>query len=180
MSPLNLNPAMTGVMNCNHRFIANYRNQWASVLKGNAYKTYAASYDMAIPVGRYDFFGGGISLWGDKAGTSNFATTQGKLSLSYSKRMGGYRQKSHYLVAGIDAGLTQRSIDFLNLRYGTQHNGNGQYDPNLPSYEEGYVNNYTFGDISAGLLWFSMLGKDKSFWLVGAMHLLNRANQSFT
>jgi type IX secretion system PorP/SprF family membrane protein len=84
------------------------------------------------------------------------------------------------LVAGIDAGLTQRSIDFLNLRYGTQHNGNGQFDPNLPSYEEGFVNNYTFGDISAGLLWFSMLGKDKSFWLGGAMHHLNRANQSFT
>ena len=35
-SPLNLNPALTGVMNCNHRIVANYRNQWASVLKSNA------------------------------------------------------------------------------------------------------------------------------------------------
>ena len=33
MSPLNLNPALTGVMNCNHRLVANYRNQWASILK---------------------------------------------------------------------------------------------------------------------------------------------------
>ena len=38
-SPLNLNPAMTGVMNCNHRLVANYRNQWASILKKNAYNT---------------------------------------------------------------------------------------------------------------------------------------------
>ncbi|HNM24595.1 MAG TPA: type IX secretion system membrane protein PorP/SprF, partial [Saprospiraceae bacterium] len=36
MSPLNLNPAMTGVMNCNHRIVANYRNQWSSILKQNA------------------------------------------------------------------------------------------------------------------------------------------------
>ena len=41
MSPLNLNPALTGVMNCNTRFVGNYRNQWASVLKSNAYNTYS-------------------------------------------------------------------------------------------------------------------------------------------
>ena len=32
MSPLNLNPAMTGVMNGNIRLTGNYWNQWASVL----------------------------------------------------------------------------------------------------------------------------------------------------
>ncbi|MBL7808489.1 MAG: type IX secretion system membrane protein PorP/SprF, partial [Saprospiraceae bacterium] len=47
-SPLNLNPAMTGVMNCNHRFVANYRNQWASILKNRAYNTYSASYDQKL------------------------------------------------------------------------------------------------------------------------------------
>ena len=36
MSPLTLNPAMTGVMNCNTRFIGNYRNQWSPVIPGNA------------------------------------------------------------------------------------------------------------------------------------------------
>jgi len=56
MSPLNLNPAMTGVMNCKTRFVANYRNQWASVLKANAYNTYSASYDQKVPVGREDYF----------------------------------------------------------------------------------------------------------------------------
>ena len=59
LSPLNLNPAMTGVMNCNIRLVANYRNQWASVLRSNAYNTYSVSYDQRIPVGRYDYFGWG-------------------------------------------------------------------------------------------------------------------------
>ena len=70
LSPLNLNPAMTGVMNCNVRLVANYRNQWASVLKSNAFNTYSVSYDQRVPVGRYDYFGIGGSFWGDKAGRS--------------------------------------------------------------------------------------------------------------
>ncbi|MBL7775242.1 MAG: PorP/SprF family type IX secretion system membrane protein, partial [Saprospiraceae bacterium] len=110
MSPLNLNPAMTGVMNCNHRIVANYRNQWASVLKQNAYNTYSASYDQKIAVGRYDYFGLGGTFWGDKAGESEFATLQARLSGSYAKKMGGYRRKAHYLVFGADLGVSQRSI----------------------------------------------------------------------
>ena len=98
LSPLNLNPAMTGVMNCNIRMVANYRNQWASVLRSNAYNTYSFSYDQRIPVGRYDYFGIGGTFWGDEAGEANFSTLTGKLSASYSKRMGGYRKQANYLV----------------------------------------------------------------------------------
>ena len=74
MSPLNLNPAMTGVMNCNIRLAANYRNQWASVLRDNAYRTYSVSYDQKIPVGRYDYFGIGGTFWGDRAGANKCTT----------------------------------------------------------------------------------------------------------
>ncbi|MEY4904396.1 MAG: hypothetical protein RLZZ292_2211, partial [Bacteroidota bacterium] len=61
-SPLNLNPALTGVMNCNQRLTANFRNQWAAILRGNAYNTYSASYDQRVPVGRYDYWGVGGTL----------------------------------------------------------------------------------------------------------------------
>lgn len=114
---------MTGVMNCNIRLVANYRNQWASVLRSNAYNTYSVSYDQRIPVGRYDYFGVGGTFWGDRAGEANFSTLTGKLSASYSKRMGGYRSQANYLVVGAEAGVAQRSIDFLKLRWGLQHDG---------------------------------------------------------
>jgi len=181
LSPLNLNPAMTGVMNCNVRLVGNYRNQWASVLKANAYSTYSASYDQKIPVGRYDFFGVGGSFWGDKAGESNFATLQGKLSASYSKRMGGYRKKSHYLVVGADAGVTQRSVDFTKLRWPNQHDNNGGFDPGKETGEEGvlYRPDFIYADVSAGLLWFTVLDDNNNFYLGGAYHHLNRANVSF-
>ena len=172
---------MTGVMNCNVRLVANYRNQWSSVLKANAYNTYSASYDQRIPVGRYDFFGIGGSFFGDVAGESNFSTLQGKLSFSYSKRMGGYRNKSHYLVAGAEAGVNQRSVDFNNLRWPNQHNGNGGHDPTIDPQEIDLYNpNFIFADVSAGLMWFSVFDEDNNFYIGGAFHHLNRANVAFS
>ncbi|MCB0669912.1 MAG: PorP/SprF family type IX secretion system membrane protein [Saprospiraceae bacterium] len=180
MSPLNLNPAMTGVMNCNDRFVVNYRNQWASILRSNAFKTYSASYDRKIPVGRYDYFGVGGTLWGDVAGEADFQTLQARLSGSYSRRMGGNRDLAHYLVAGADVGISQRSIDFLKLRFGSQHDGQGGFDGNLPSGETLARESFTYPDVSAGLLWFTVLNKTNSFFAGAAFHHLNGPDVSFT
>ena len=180
MAPMHLNPAMTGVMNCNARLIGNYRNQWASVLKADAYSTYAFSYDMRMPVGRHDFFGWGFSFWGDKAGSGDLTTLKGKMAGSYSKRMGGYRQKNHYLVVGADAGVAQRSLDFYKLQWGTQYNGDDGHDPTAPSLEDQFdLDNYLYVDLSAGLLWFTVLDENTNFYLGGAFSHLTRANQSF-
>lgn len=177
-SPLNLNPALTGVMNCNQRMVVNYRNQWASILKNNAYNTYSASYDQKIPAGRYDYFGVGGTLWGDKAGASEFATIQARLSGSYAKKMGGYRKKAHYLVLGADLGVSNRSIKSYNLQWPSQNNGNGVFDPSKPG-EDILDPSFLFMDISAGALWFSVLSKESNFYFGGAFSHLNRANQSF-
>lgn len=179
MSPLNLNPAMTGVMNSQVRIVGNYRNQWASVLKSNAFATYSVSYDQKVAVGRYDYFGIGGTFWGDKAGSADFKTLQGRASLSYSKRMGGYRSKNHYLVVGVDGGVSQRSIDFLALQWGSQHDGEGGFDPTLSSGEDFDRDNFLFADLSAGLLWFTVFNERSNFYIGGAFSHLNRANQSF-
>ncbi|MEY4134833.1 MAG: hypothetical protein RL386_1183 [Bacteroidota bacterium] len=180
MSPLNLNPAMTGQMNCNVRLTANYRNQWASILRSNAFRTYSVSYDQRIPVGRYDFFGIGGTFWGDQAGEANFSTYTGKISGSYSKRMGGYRDRANYLVVGAEAGAAQRSIDFLNLRWGTQHDGQGGFDPTIDPQEGRFDrDNFIFADLAAGLLWFMVFEEGANFYLGGAFHHLSRANISF-
>ncbi len=181
LSPLNLNPAMTGVMNCNVRLTANYRNQWASVLKSNAYSTYSVSYDQRIPVGRYDYFGIGGTFWGDRAGEANFSTLTGKLSLAYSKKMGGGRNDGHYLVVGAEGGVAQRSIDFLKLRWGTQHDGLGGFDETADPMEDGFDrDNFIFADMAAGLLWFMVFDKNNNLYLGGSFHHLNRSNQSFS
>ena len=149
MSPLTLNPALTGVMNCNTRIVGNYRNQWASVLGQNAYNTYAVSYDQKMPVGRYDYFGFGGNIWSDVAGSLDFQTLTLKLSGAYSRRVGGDRKKSHYVVVGAEAGVSQRSIDFHNAQWPSQ-NDNGTHDPGIPSGETDLADNFLFADLSLG------------------------------
>lgn len=179
MSPLNLNPAMTGVMNCKTRFVANYRNQWASVLKANAYNTYSASYDQKVPVGREDYFGIGGSLWGDVAGESRFGTTQGRISLSYSKKMAGYRKKASYLVLGVDGGMTQRRISDNDLRWPNQITTNG-FDPLIDPGEAQFNDfDFLFADLGAGILWFSVIDKNTNWYAGAALHHLNQPDVSF-
>jgi len=179
MSPLNLNPAMTGVNNCKTRMVANYRNQWASAIGSNAYNTYSVSYDQKMPIGREDYFGVGGSLWGDVAGESRFGTTQARLSASYSKKMAGYRKKASYLVIGADAALTQRSIDDTDLRWPSQIDPDSGFDPLLASGENLTDFDFIYPDISAGLLWFSVIDEKTNWYLGAALHHLNQPNVSF-
>lgn len=178
MSPLTLNPALTGVMNCNTRIVGNYRNQWASVLGKGAYNTYSVSYDQKLPVGRYDYFGFGGNVWTDVAGSLDFQTLTLKLSGAYSRRVGGDRRKSHYVVVGAEAGASQRSIDYTNARWPAQNN-DGSWDPTLPSGEGDLPSDFLFGDVGLGLLWFSVLNKNSSFYVGGAINHLNQPNLSF-
>lgn len=178
MSPLNLNPALTGVMNCNTRLVANYRNQYASVIKSDAYNTISASYDQKIPVGRSDYFGVGVALYNDVAGATRLGTTQGRVSLSYSKKMGGFRKRAHYLVFGADGGFGQRRLDYSKMSFGNQHDGQGGKDPSIPG-ETFDQKSFLFGDVSAGVLWFSVFDKYNNFYAGLVMSHLNRANMSF-
>ncbi|HJW31076.1 MAG TPA: PorP/SprF family type IX secretion system membrane protein, partial [Saprospiraceae bacterium] len=170
--------ALTGVMNCNTRIVGNYRNQWASVLGRNAYNTYSVSYDQKMPVGRYDYFGFGGNLWSDVAGSLDFQTLTLKLSGAYSRRVGGDRHKANYLVVGAEAGASQRSIDFTNAQWPVQVN-NGEHDPGIPSGETGLKDNFLFGDVGLGMLWFSVINKKKNYYLGAAINHLNQANLSF-
>lgn len=176
-SPLTLNPALTGVMNCNTRITANYRSQWASVLNSNAFRTYSVSYDQKIPVGRADYFGIGGLFWSDVAGQADFGTTTGLISLSYAKKMGGYRKRAHYLSVGANGGVSSRGIDFVKTTWGVQWDGDTQ-NPSIDPGEN-FNNNFLFADVSAGLLWFSVFDEHNSFYFGGAYSHLNRANQSF-
>jgi len=178
-SPLNLNPALTGVMRSNQRFIANYRNQWASALGANAYNTYSASYDTKIPVGTYDYFGIGGSFWGDVAGASRFGQNSARLSTSFSYYVNGGFNSAHYLTAGFDVGLVQRRVRTGDLRWPAQHDGNGGFLNDLSLGETIDNNNITYPDVGLGLMWFSVFDEFNSFYVGIAAAHLNEANVSF-
>ena len=147
MTPLNINPSQAGNFNEDRRVIINYRDQWSSVI-ASPYKTFGASMDMPFKRFENNYFGGGVSVYSDKAGEINLGLTSFNLSIAYHQRL---TQKS-CLSAGLQGGFIQSSVDESQMRFdnqfdGTRHNGN------LSSGET--FNSFSFfkPDFAAGILY---------------------------
>ena len=95
VSNLTLNPATTGVMSCQMRVSAIYRNQWASVAGQYAFNTFGLGVEGKFNAGAYDYVGVGLSAWVDRAGASALTSVQAALSGSYIKKIGGRRANEH-------------------------------------------------------------------------------------
>ena len=173
VSNLTLNPATTGVMSCQMRVSAIYRNQWASVAGKYAFNTFGLGVEGKFNVGKKDYVGAGLSVWVDRAGASAMTSIQAALSASYLKKIGGRRANEHYLVAGAQIGFTQRSIRLDQLRWGTNWDGSA-FNPALPDNEDVFNKSLAVADLSAGLLWFSALDKNNKSNIyagIGFQHL---------
>lgn len=180
-SPLNLNPAMTGVFSGNYRFSAIYRSQWNSVLKDEnvpMYRTFSASYDMRFQVLKNDAVGVGVVFFNDVAGQAKFGTNHVSLTASYIKALN--RDGSNFLTLGVQLGGAYRSIDIAELQFGLQFDGNG-FDPSKLSGEEGKINNdhFWFLDLSTGLFWYYVQKKRTNYWAGVSISHVNQPNQTF-
>src|SRR3990167_3665820 len=82
MSPLTLNPSLSGALN-DLEININYRDQWRSV--ASPYKTFGVGSNLKISKKKSSkgFWAGGVNFFSDKAGDSKMGTTQGNISLAY-------------------------------------------------------------------------------------------------
>jgi type IX secretion system PorP/SprF family membrane protein len=154
-----LNPALTGVTN-NLRATLEYRDQWRSVTV--PYKTFCASFEMKFNQKQWEKGGQGnqfhkklshnlswgISVFSDKAGDGNMGLTQVNLSLSSQVPL----SEKMSVAAGVQGSFSQRSIDYTKLIWPDQYNG-VVYDQNINPNENIAGNNFTYGDLAAGILW---------------------------
>lgn len=150
-SPLNLNPALTGVMNEDLSHFHNYRNQWKSV-SAEPYRTISAAVDGTLPPKRKtnDFFGLGLVVNSDKAGASQLSVNQANLSLSYNKML--VPGSGGMLSLGFQGGVGQRSMSYDGLTWDKQYNG-VRYDPTLSSEESPIGSSLSYLDVSFGADW---------------------------
>src|SRR5258708_16648771 len=109
-APLYLNPGFTGTTN-DHRFIANYRNQWPNIARG--YETFAVSYDYNLH--QYNS-GVGFLASVDKAGTAGMKSTQFNFLYSYKWNVAN----KWVISSGLNFGYAFRSIDLNKLIFGDQ------------------------------------------------------------
>ncbi len=140
----------------------NYRNEWPN-LSGN-YVTYSASYDQYFS----NINGGfGILATHDRQGQGTINTSMLGLIYSYHLRVG----KKFTMLFGARAAWYQKSLDWDKLTFGDM------IDPRRGFiYQTGDVQRggqRGFFDASAGFVGFS-----KNFFFGGAVHHLNKPNES--
>jgi type IX secretion system PorP/SprF family membrane protein len=142
-----LNPAFVGVYKGYERISLLNRNQWIG--SGTQFLT---SYGMAeFTPGRTRqleraYAGIAVSFGNDVGGDSRM--TQKSFGLTASGHLP--LAKGHWLDAGIQTAIQQRSADFSKLLYYSQWNGS-TLDPNVFSGEENDFVNFAFVDASLGL-----------------------------
>src|SRR5258706_15012765 len=86
-SPLTLNPALTGINDCNYRVGAMYRSQWSSV-SPDPYQTPSISFDINNVLQRIIKKGtlsAGALLFNDKAGSRELCNTSLLGSFDYQR-----------------------------------------------------------------------------------------------
>jgi type IX secretion system PorP/SprF family membrane protein len=157
-TPLYLNPAFTG-LTYEHRFAANYRNQWPGISK--TYSTYMASYDYNLS--NLNSGIGGFALQ-DRAGTSNLVTTNGGLNYAYRVKVGKYSEAR----AGVTLAMTQKKIDSRRLVFTDQFINGTSTSFDAPSAEP-----ITYFDMGVGGLFNS-----QNYWVGFAMKHINQPNAS--
>lgn len=147
-SPLYLNPAMTGVFAGNWRLHAQYRTQWKSV----NYKPYnSALISLDIPKGKWGF---GAQIMNFRAGIGNYNVAQGLVSAAYTTPID--KAKGHNISFGLQAGLSQKSIEYQLLSYDNQYttsNGGG-FDQTISSGEDFSGQSIVVPVTNAGIMYF--------------------------
>ncbi|MES2140501.1 MAG: PorP/SprF family type IX secretion system membrane protein [Bacteroidota bacterium] len=153
MTPLLVNPALTGFMGNDHRAILNYKNQWIGMgSSGATYRTGSFSYDTRLLTKKFKagYIGAGINAFKDVAGDLKLGTTQ--LNLSFAGIV--IVNKKQSISGGIQGGYVQKSISTADMKWDSQYDeGSGLFNSSLSSNDVVSIPPHRYGDFSAGLSW---------------------------
>jgi len=181
-SPLNINPAFTGLIEGQYRVNAMYRDQWSTI--GAKYRTASVAADFRYHITGNDFYAFGVKLLSDQAGDGVFKQNYVHVSVSYLKKLFGNRRGySQYISGGVQGGIGQHSIDWGKLWFGNQYDlSSFNIDNSLPTGENEIVTNSgevdLFLDVNAGLLWYSVFNEATSVYFGISMSHLNQPRVS--
>src|SRR3981081_2904220 len=149
VSPLTLNPALTGKFNGNVRVAGNYRDQWPAISK--AFITSTISIDAPVLTGRIspdDIWGVGVMAMTDK--TANGILNSNYLSVSTAYHKGLDEDGRQQLGFGFQGSYATKRLDGSQLKFERELDLNGNWT--LPSDEPiaGRTVNISYFDFNAG------------------------------
>lgn len=168
LTPLALNPALTGASTSELRAGALYRNQWRAVDK--PFSTITAYGDKKIFLKHFDL-GIGLSFLNDRSGPGGLNVVNVFPSVSIQRRFG-----NHNLILGVQPGIVHKKLQDATHPNQYDHS-TGSYTTALPSGESTNAYNTAYFDLNAGLTY--IFRTDKSEFQIGqAFHHLTSPNES--
>ncbi|HQE11650.1 MAG TPA: PorP/SprF family type IX secretion system membrane protein [Flavipsychrobacter sp.] len=177
-APLTLNPANTGLVQCDYRVAVNYRTQWNSV-SSNPYTTVMGTFDMATmkrKLNNGDALGIGVAVYYDKAGAGSYTNLSIGPSLAYHKALGN--EKQHILSLGVQASLVQKSIDFNKLTFEDQFDVSTGGTPYATGEHFGNTD-LTYPDFAAGLSYTGRINEHATAYAGFSAYHLSAPVESF-
>lgn len=176
-SPLTLNPALTGLNECNYRVGAMYRNQWSSV-SADPYQTPSVSFDINNVLQRMIKKGtlsAGALILNDKAGAGDLSNLSIMGSAAYQFALTADRKLN--LSLGLQVGYTQKKLDFSKLTFEEQFDGEG-FDPTF-SNGESFDDKFGYVDLNAGAYFSYAASKSTDVFLGGGVFHLVPPKEQF-
>ncbi|MFZ1751788.1 MAG: PorP/SprF family type IX secretion system membrane protein [Saprospiraceae bacterium] len=174
-APQNINPALTGVFNGDHRYVVSMRDQWRFVPV--PWFTMSGAYDRKLYIlkGDHHFLGGGISLNHDRQGDASLNLTSLNLNAAYHRILTPH----HIVSGGLTLGVASRGFNSQTLTWDKQWDGE-VFNSALPTGES-FANFERIVFIETGLGLNYRYQKDNRTYLdagISGLHLV-KPNTAF-
>ena len=178
VSPLTLNPALTGKFDGNYRLALNFRNQWPSI--NNAFKTYTASFDASVlknHIPDYDQFGIGLLALTDKSGNGVLQHNYVGVSTAYHKALD--ESGFHQIGLGFQGVYVSKRLDVNSLKFEDMLRSDGFTGLTQEDFTN-YQLDLSYFDLNAGFFYNGTTDGANNFYLGGSMYHINKHEETFT
>ena len=179
VSPLTLNPALTGKFNGDFRVAGNYRDQWPEISK--AFITSTISFDMGImknKLSELDSWGIGVMAMTDK--TANGVLSGNFISISTAYHKGLDEDGQHQIGIGFQGTYSSKRLDGSKLNFLDELDQNGGWTvPSSEAIDNRQVNTSHF-DFGVGGLYNGSTDGYNNFYIGVSAYHLNKPKESFT
>jgi type IX secretion system PorP/SprF family membrane protein len=178
VSPLTLNPAMTGKFNGDFRVAGNYRDQWPAISK--AFVTSTASFDLPIlrnSISEYDTWGIGVLAMTDKTANGILSTNQIGFTTAYHK--GIDEDGLNQIGIGFQGTYNTKRLDGTKLNFEDELDQFGGWT--VPSGEpiDNRQINLSYFDMAVGVLYNGSTDGYNNFYLGASAYHINKPRESF-
>lgn len=171
MSPLNLNPAQTGLFEGDGRLIFNYRTQWRSVQVPYNTFSFGGDFNLNKPLIKGTQEAVGLIFNHDAAGDGKYTVTDFKVPFNHKF---SFRKDSGLTIAfGVLAGVSNVKIDPNRLSYDRQWDGDA-YNGGLQNGENFQLLSKVYADVALGTVIQKQINQK---WLASVGYGISHINQ---